>query len=369
MPSHGERAFGRVRIMRRVATAATAVVLACGMTWVSASAQDETSLDVTVVEELIARPLTPGPAWWRVADADSAVWIMTEPFTTPRGLAWDRTVLERRMEGANQYISPFDLSLLDPRSIVGMGGALLNAPRLLLAPRPKREPRPTAPLEETLPPEVRARFVALREKLGHPAERYAGMTPIEASRKITQDYQQRHPLGEMDVYVQVEETAKRHKVRVVPAYRVKIPATGYKVEVERIDPADGPACLDRAVVSLERNFVRTRRAAEAWAQGNVRPLLSAGGMFVIDEGPELNCFNGGSISVDPKGPLAGRLDEEFVASQAAVIERALRTPGRSVALLPLTSPFGNVEMGLVGRRGVLERLRARGYEITSPAGL
>ena len=334
-------------------------------------AQDDADipLDVTVVEELIARPLQPGPAWWKVSDADSAVYIMTVPYETPAGLAWDRTVLERRLDGANIYISPVDFSLLDPRSIVGMGGMMLNAPRILLAPKAKPEPRPNRPLEESLPVDVRGRFVAMREKLGAPAEKYASMTPLEASRAIGGDYRRKYPVAEFDVMTQVEQAAKRHRLRIVPAYSVKIPASGYTVRTERADPAHGPACLDRAMSDLESRRSRAVRQARAWAEGDVRPMLGAYGLFDVPEREKLNCFNGGSVTVSSNSPLARRLQEDYVASQARVLERALKTPGRSVALLPLQSPFGDLETGLLGRRGVLARLKAKGFAVTLPPGV
>lgn len=350
-----------------------ATMLACGTAWMSAAAQDDAPLDVTVVEELVARPLNPGPAWWRVADADSSVWIMTEPFTTPKGFSWDQSVLQRRLDGANLYISPFDFSLLDPRSIVGMGGALLNAPRLMLAPKAKPEPRPVGPLEDRLAPDLRERFVATREKLSQPAERYAAMTPMEAAQKIAADYRQRFPTAEFAVHEQAEATAKRMKVRVTPAYRVRVPTSGYKVEVLRMDFSHGAACLGRALDDIDRQWGQTERVARAWAQGDVRPMLVRGSPFAPPKpapaGQEPKCMNGGAITVDANGALARRLDEEYVASQVTVIERALKQPGRSVALLPLMSPFGNVEAGLLGRKGVLERLKGKGYEITLPEGL
>lgn len=352
--------------MRRFVTAVCALALAAP---VFAQDEAEVPLDVTVVEELIARPLQPGPAWWKVSDTDSAVYIMTMPYETPAGLAWDRTVLERRLEGANLYISPLDVSLLDPRSIVGMGSLALRVPGLMLAPKARPEPRPDRPLEETLPEDVRARFVTLREKLDQPADRYAAMTPLEASSKISEDYRRRYPVAELDIVAQVEQAARRHRLRIVPAYRVRVPASGYQVTTERADPAHGPACLDRRMATLERQRSRAVRQARAWAQGDVRPMLADQGWLAAQEGEKLNCFNGGSINVSANSALAKRLDEEFVAGQAATIERALKMPGKSVALLPLVSPLGQLETGMLGRRGVLARLKAKGFEITLPAGV
>jgi hypothetical protein len=61
-----------------------------------------------------------------------------------------------------------------------------------------------------------------------------------------------------------------------------------------------------------------------------------------------------------------KAEESFVADETAALERALKKPGRSVAVLEPLSPLGHAELGLLGTRGVLERMRAKGYEITAP---
>ena len=60
----------------------------------------------TLVEELVVTARLPGPAWWRVSDADSTVYVMGVPSVIPKGSGWDPSVLERRLEGANLVILP-----------------------------------------------------------------------------------------------------------------------------------------------------------------------------------------------------------------------------------------------------------------------
>ena len=43
----------------------------------------------------------PGPAWWRVEDADTTVWVLGVPSIAPRRMQWDRAIFERRLQGAN----------------------------------------------------------------------------------------------------------------------------------------------------------------------------------------------------------------------------------------------------------------------------
>jgi hypothetical protein len=120
---------------------------------------------------------------------------------------------------------------------------------------------------------------------------------------------------------------------------------------------------------MDTQRIKAQREANAWADGDVRPLLTSSSSMAPDTREKLDCHNGGSISMSMNSALAKRLDEEFVASQAAAIERALKQPGRSVALLPLLSPLGGLETGMLGRRGILARLKAKGYEITLPPGV
>src|SRR6478672_5880042 len=63
--------------------------------------------DATLVEELVVRGRLPGPAWWRVEDADTTVWVLGVPSLAPRRMEWDRSIFERRLQGANVVVLPF----------------------------------------------------------------------------------------------------------------------------------------------------------------------------------------------------------------------------------------------------------------------
>jgi hypothetical protein len=326
-----------------------------------------------VVSELVVRPATTGPAWWRVSDEDSAVYVLIVPGVSVSDRPWDKTVVERRMRGANVFIVPFQLSLANPRSIVGMGAVIAQTPKLLIAPKPKalkKDPNRPA-LEETLPGPLRTRFVALRTEMSQPAERYAALSPLEAARLMERDYRAHlkitgagDDLGGASVR-RIEDIAKREKVKVEAAWKLVIPPVKLKVGKTDEAPLDKQvSCLDGALTRLQARGQADRHAYIAWSEGDVRPLLRRPN-WPVEPGctmPTMSLSTGDS-------PAMRKVEESFVADEVAAIERALKKPGRSLAVLEPLSPLGNAELGMLGRRGVLERLRAKGYEITAPDGL
>ncbi|HEV7386019.1 MAG TPA: hypothetical protein VGN89_14150, partial [Phenylobacterium sp.] len=79
--------------------------------------------DGVLVEELVVTGRLPGPAWWTVSDGDSTVYVLGAPSLAPKRMAWDRAIFERRLDGANEVILPFqDLKV----TITGAFGAAWN---------------------------------------------------------------------------------------------------------------------------------------------------------------------------------------------------------------------------------------------------
>src|SRR5687768_14022064 len=83
--------------------------------------------NATLVEELVVVGRLPGPAWWRVVDADTTVYVLGVPSLAPKRMQWDRAIFERRLEGANVVILPF----VNVRAKVGGSiGTAVNLMRL-----------------------------------------------------------------------------------------------------------------------------------------------------------------------------------------------------------------------------------------------
>src|SRR6185369_9693454 len=63
--------------------------------------------DSVLVEELVVVARDRGPAWWAVSNGTSTVYVLGAPSLAPRRTPWDTTTLERRLQGANEVILPF----------------------------------------------------------------------------------------------------------------------------------------------------------------------------------------------------------------------------------------------------------------------
>jgi len=286
--------------------------------------------DAVLVEELVVTGRLPGPAWWRVSDADTTVYVLGTPSLAPKRMQWDRAIFDRRLQGANVVILPFQ----DVRvRVTGALGAAFNLMRL----------RSSTPFEETLDPATRARFVAVRTGLGQPAKRYGTRNALAAGLLLAGDYRDKSSLTNADPTKLVKLLAQQAKVPVQQKSYDLGPLMG---QVIRTSPAAARTCFDEVLAQAEAGPGVTLEAARAWAAGDVRGALN-------NERTYERCI--GVV------PGASAFDDRTKADQAASIEKALQTPGHAIALVPLRP--------LLSQGGVLERLRARGYTIGTPGDI
>lgn len=283
--------------------------------------------DGTLVEELVVIARERGPAWWRVSDADTTVYVLGVPSVAPKGLAWDRSGFERRLAGANELILPFNSVGVKTLSAPG---AVFNLIRL----------RSTTPIEERLDGGLRQRFVAAREKIGQPPKRYKTNNALAAGLILAQDYRDYAKLTAADPGKTIGRLAKAQGIKVdAKTYDIG-PIMGAAIRTPR--PAQRE-CLDDVLQEIEAGPGAASRAAEAWAVGDVPGAL------------------GGERSYErcmAAAEGAGKLDAKLKADQAAAIARALKTPGHAIAVVQLRP--------LLSQGGVLDRLQAQGFEVKTP---
>jgi TraB/PrgY/gumN family len=306
---------------------ALAIGLAALLTAAPAQSPDP---DGVLLEELVVVAREPGPAFWRVSDADTVVHVLGVPSLAPKQMVWDRMGFERRLRGANVVILP--AKGLRVR-LAGAPGAAIAYLRL----------KSRTPYEETLGPEARARFAAARAKLGQPAERYGTKNPLAAGLLLITDYREQWKLTDSDPSKLIRLLAGQAKVKVADKRYDLGPLLG---AVAKAPLAGGEACLEAALSEVEAGPRATLAATRAWAEGEVRGALAA-------ERTYERCL----ASV----PGAAAFDARVKADLAAEIAKALKTPGHAIAVVQLRP--------LLAQGGVLDRLRAQGYDIKTPGDL
>jgi len=312
--------------MRVLKTASlfAALVLTCG----TAAAAPIEDPEATVVDAFVVQAVEPGPAWWRVSDGDSIIYILGAPESPmPPGVTWDKRTVERRLTGAN--------SLLMGAS---MTAGLRDLPALL---KIRAQLKSKAPLEAGLSPALRARFVAARERLREPASRYAGWTPLVAGALLYGDSRDRKK-GWTYTRAAVTQAAKKRKVKVVFSAQYKaVPFA--RTAIAGLTPGIHQQCLESALQDIETSEARVRASAIGWARGDVAVALTAPRNFDSC----LLLLSGGA-------ELWRRQSRDDVTA----IATALKKPGKSVAVIGLRR--------LLAEDGVLEQLEDKGFAVAGP---
>ncbi|HLZ75346.1 TraB/GumN family protein [Phenylobacterium sp.] len=293
----------------------------------AASKPDPNDPDSVLVEELVVVGRLPGPAWWTVSNGTTTVYVLGSPSLAPKHMTWDRAIFERHLAGASVVILPFqDVHV----TVLGSFGAAFNYLRL----------KGGGPFEATLDPATKARFVAVRTRLGESADHYGTKNPLAAGLVLATDYRQKTGLTTSDPTKLIKLLAARARVPVSQKAYDLGPVMG---AVIRTPPAAGRACFDEVLAQAEAGPGITQGAAAAWAKGDVPGALA-------NERTYERCI--------ALVPGAQAFDARTKADQVAQIEQALKKPGHAVAVVPLRP--------LLAQGGVLDQLRAKGFTVTTP---
>lgn len=283
------------------------------------------------VEELIVRARLPGPAWWRVTDGDTTVYVLGVPDALPKGLRWDQSVLKKRLKGAHTVITPPEIRVSARlRDLPGLYGAVRKA---------SNDKAQISALGDLAP-----RLESAAARVGKDGEDYADQKPWLAGVRLAGRYREKVGLVGDQPEKAVRAAARKAKLKPQPAFVIERKAKDVARELLRDLPdAVGRDCLRAAIEEVEEGDAAVRATARAWAEGDVPEALAA---------PRANDRCLAAV------PGSGDLKREAMARQADAIEAALKKPGHAVAVVGLRS--------LLAREGVLQRLKARGYVVRTP---
>jgi hypothetical protein len=285
-----------------------------------------------LVEELIVNARLPGPAWWKVSDGDTNVYVMGVPAFAPQKLDFDDSVLRRRLDGANVLI-------------IGQQPEMRILSLLALIPGRGKPFLTDKPMRESLPPDLRARLEARLKARGKPLGEYDEMKPALAGFIIANDREGGVSITPKGLVSHIRDLAKDKDLKAPPRVK-KLDDYDLIGMVKSLGEAPQPLqelCLDAGLKQAENGLASVRETAEQWAEGRVREVVSA------DRGYQ-RCL--------ASTPWIARQFKDGQDDAVAAITSALKKPGKAVAVVELRS--------LLTEGGVLDRLRAKGFTVTAP---
>lgn len=308
---------------------AIAAALAISLTIASgAAAQVIDDPEATVVEALVVSAKLPGPAWWRISDADTTIYVLGAPSVTPKGMDWDASVADRRLDGAVALLTPATLR-----------AGLTDIPALLSLRGKLKDDGDWAAADPALAVRVQRAWSAVEPK---DPDGWRDWKPLVLGGLIAGKTNRKAGLEYGQVSRRIEKLARKHRVKARAAETYKAMPL-IKTVARKAEDAAGLACLSETLDTVELGQDRYRTAAQAWAEGRVRAALAA---------PR------STERCQLLLPGVAEMSQRLRTADVEALANLLKTPGHAVAVYPIRS--------LVAQGGVLDQLRARGITVRTP---
>ncbi len=285
-----------------------------------------------VVEELLIVARPPGPALWLVEKGGAKLYVVGSAPPLPHQLKWDSPRLNRAMDQASLVLIPPEASVgpmqMTKFLLTGGGGA--------------RQPFGKK-LENTLPPDLKARFINVREQAGRTEIPYKDWKPAVAGFIVMSDFRQAAGISEAKPVSTIERMAKAKgvKVKAMSQYRLG-PVIGV---VGKLSNEGQLACLRDALSEIDYDAAHATTIGSDWAVGDLASVRARDSTSAAQR-----CLM--------RAPGGAGLLAQQISQSADTLNEALNRPGVTIAVVDLAF--------LLPANGVLDRLKASGATVTSP---
>ncbi len=289
-----------------------------------------------LMDEIVVTGERAGPGMWHVHYGSADVWLLGALSPLPRGITWRSRQVEQILAGASQVLvqKPFEISM--PRIL----WVLLTERSVVLETGGKR-------LKDALPPPLYERFATLRRKYTDDPSKWEHYRPIVAAAFLQQAAFRQIGLSmRLDLGAAVRLLAKDRRVRVE---ELKVAAVGDMLDALKTMPAaTEDTCVDASLVTMESALPRLIERAQAWVDGNIERLQTLPLPKEVDACRD--ALDAGRGALD----MIARMRQSWLFA----IEKYLRGTGTTIAVV-------NLDL-MLEHGGLLDELRAAGYEIEAP---
>lgn len=284
------------------------------------------------IETVVVTAHRPGPLMWHVRKGDAEIILLGLVEPLPKAQDWNKDGVREALKGAHALLLP-------PRASANLFEVLWllawNSDALYL-------PGKTT-MESTLPSDLRARFVAMRESIHGDAGRYSSLRPPLAALRLEGDFLKARGLAG-------EEPAEtlRHLAReagVSSRFVADYPAIPMMKQLPTMPQAANEACVRAALDDMDAVSVHAVPMAQAWAAGDLDGMKSG-----FSEQRFESCIQ--------SMPSFAALFQRAVNDSLGAANAALAKPGKTMMAVPLGA--------LLRKGGLLDRLGAEGLTVEAP---
>ena len=320
----------------------------CLLGGISAIAQEPQTApqETTTLDTVLVTGEQPGPGLWKVSKGDHVLWILGAQYPLPKKMVWRGREVEQTIAQSQAVLADASAKL-----DVGFFRALTLVPAVLSA----RKNADGAKLKDILPPDLYARWLALKAKYIGRDSGVEKLRPMLAANELYDKALDKSGLARgREIWKSVEKTAKRARVRIIEP-EVKIAVDDPKQALQDFRSTAGKLdvdCLDATMRRLETDLDAMRKRANAWAVGDIAALRN---LPYPDQ--RETCKAALESNVELRQRLSAALTE-IDAAWITAAEKALDQNASTFAVLPMNELFQP------DRR--LAMLAARGCTVEAP---
>ncbi len=289
----------------------------------------------------------PGPGVWKVSKGGHVMWVFGTYSPLPRKLDWDASRVERLVARSQEVLKP-----PVAKAHIGFFDGLTALPDLIGI---KKNPD-GAVLHDVLPADVHAHWAELKAKYIGPDDGIEHYRPIFAAEELLLAGLKKNGLSfGGEVVGKIEDIARKNKVKLSDSgYDLKLDDPRRLVKDFKKSQVDDAACLASTLDSLDLDLETMRLRANAWANGNLAEIRSLN--YAERQDTCLDAVLNSSFVKDVAGLRLVR--ERLRASWLKTAEKSLASNNSTFAVLEMRD--------VVGPKGYLAALQARGYAVESP---
>ncbi len=300
------------------------------------------------LETLVVHGVQPGPGLWRVSQDGHVLWILGTVAPLPNGIEWQSGEVEEIIARSQQILMAPGLYV---SADVGFFAKLALAPAAWKAMRNEGG----AELADVLSPALYARWQVQKQRYLERDNSVARKRPLFAAFELQAAAIKSAGLGQKPVVWPVVDRAAKAAGITPTATTLKLTLDDPKAAIRefRGGGVDDTVCLERALVSVERDLPTLVERANAWAVGDIDALRQ-----LPHEDVTVACMQAVMQSAIVRDRGYGDLQQRMRTHWVSMAETALRQNDETFAMLPID--------GLLAADGYLALLQARGYEIEAP---